>query len=308
MGVSASEALEVARAATLDELVELVGVTGPVVPYGSGTHQDVGGVVDPSAARIGPPPGIRAYDPAEMTVRCGGGTTIAELDGVLDEAGQMCPLDPADRTRTVGGVLGLGRGGPRRLRYGAIRDLVLEVRFVSAFGRLATAGGPTVKNVSGYDLCRLLVGSLGTLGMMGEVVLRCLPRPAEARWLAGTADPFELRDRLHRPSSMLWDGTTTWVLLEGSAAEVAAEARVARLPEVDGPPILPTAGRRSVRPRELRRLTGSFVAEIGVGVVHHHRPQARRTVEAPTRRLHERLRAEFDPDGRLNPGVDPLAP
>lgn len=301
VGVTAHGSLQVARAETLTELTELVGDEGTVVAFGTGSHQHVGGTAEATARRVGPPAGIGAYDPAEMTVRCGAGTTIAELDATLGAAGQMCPLDPADDARTVGGVLGLGRSGFRRLRHGAIRDLVLEVRFVSAFGQLATAGGPTVKNVSGYDLCRLLVGSLGTLGVIGEVVLRCLPRPVEARWFAGRADPFVLRDRLHRPSSILWDGMTTWVLLEGSAAEVAAEAEVADLPEVDGPPALPTAGRRSVRPRQLRRLSGGFVAEIGVGVVHLAMP----TEPAPApgeELLHAQVKRHLDPDGRFAPG------
>ncbi|MEM8903187.1 MAG: FAD-binding protein [Actinomycetota bacterium] len=299
--MTTSEPLQIDRPADLDELVAAVGSAGLVVALGSGSHQDVGGVPDAAARRVVAPAGVRSYDPAEMTVRCSAGTTVAELDEVLGAAGQMCPLDPVDRTRTVGGVLGLGRSGPRRLRHGPIRDLVLQVRFVSAWGELSTAGGPTVKNVSGFDLCRLLVGSLGTLGVLGEVVLRCLPRPPEARWFAGTADPFALRDRLHRPSSILWDGTTTWLLLEGSAAEVRAEATVAGLDEVAGPPPMPSAGRRSVRPRELRDLRGSFLAEVGVGVVHLDGPVAGRPAPAEVL-LHDEVKRLLDPDGRFAPG------
>ncbi|MEO1063849.1 MAG: FAD-binding protein [Actinomycetota bacterium] len=295
-----SPGLEVARAADLDELVELVGPRGPVVPVGAGSHQHVGGAADVGARGVSAPAGVRSYDPAEMTVRCGAGTTVAELDAHLAPAGQMCPID-ADPARTIGGVLGVGRSGPRRLRYGAVRDLLLEVRFVSAFGKLATAGGPTVKNVSGYDLCRLLVGSLGTLGMIGEIVLRCLPRPAESRWLSGDADPFELRRRLHRPSSILWNGSTMWVLLEGSAAEVEAQARLAGLDEAHGPPDLPTGGRRSMRPRELPDLSGEFVAEVGVGVVHLVEPTG--TAPQPAEQLlHAEVKRHLDPDGRFSPG------
>src|SRR4029077_16438001 len=118
------------------------------------------------------------------------------------------------------------------------------------------------------DLCRLLVGSLGTLGFLGEVVLRCRPLPAVTRWFAGEAEPFDLVHRLHQPSSILWDGTNTWLLLEGHPADVEAQAQVAGLPEADGPPPPPTGGRLSMRPSALRALTGTFVAEIGVGVVH----------------------------------------
>jgi NAD dependent epimerase/dehydratase family enzyme len=83
----------------------------------------------------------------------------------------MVPLDPVDPERaTVGGVLAVGESGIRRLRYGPVRDTVLEVRFVNAAGKVVKAGGPVVKNVTGYDLCRLLVGSVGTLGFLAEVV------------------------------------------------------------------------------------------------------------------------------------------
>lgn len=298
--------VDVARAGSLDELVALVGTEGQLVPHGSGSHQHLGGEPDVSLPRIGAPAGIVAYDPAEMTVRCGAGTTIGELDAALAAAGQMCPID-VDAERTVGGALGVGRSGLRRLRYGALRDLVLEVRFVSAFGLLTKTGGPTVKNVSGYDLARLLVGSRGTLGMMGEVVLRCLPRPAESRWFGGRTDPFELRRRLFRPTTILWDGRTTWLNLEGSAAEVASEAAVAGLAEVEAPPAVPTRGRRSLRPRYLRDLDGIFLAEIGVGVVHLDHPVPEQGPPAEVE-LHGRVKANLDPDHRFSPGRTLWAP
>ena len=115
-----------------------------------------------------------------MTV--GAGTTCAELDAVLAERGQECPLDPRDATATVGGVIACGLSGVRRLRHGPLRDQVLEVRFVTADGRLVKAGGPTVKNVTGYDLPRLLVGSFGTLGLLSQVTLRCRPIAKARAW------------------------------------------------------------------------------------------------------------------------------
>jgi glycolate oxidase FAD binding subunit len=201
-------------------------------------------------------------------------------------------------------VLAVGRAGVRRLGWGPVRDTLLEARYVSAEGRLVKAGGPVVKNVTGFDLCRLLVGSLGTIGLIAEVVLRVRPRPAVSRWLRGDADPFALRARLHRPSSILWDGTTTWVLLEGHGADVDAEAGVAggAFSEVEGPPPPPTAGRESLRPSALPGLTGEFVAEVGVGVVHRPHPVDPPAPHPSALELHRRIKAVFDPTGRLNPG------
>jgi glycolate oxidase FAD binding subunit len=273
---------------------------------GGRTQWHVGGGVDPSAREVQAPSGIVEFEPAEMTVRCGAGTPVAELDAALAEAGQCVAL-AGDRGATVGGVLAAGRSGIRRLRQGPMRDVLLEARYVSAGGRLIKGGGPTVKNVSGFDLCRLLVGSLGTLGFLGEVVLRCRPRPAVSRWFAGEAEPFDLIHRLYQPSSILWNGTTTWLLLEGHPADVEAQAAVAGLPEVDGPPPLPTGGRRSVRPSALRTLTGTFVAEVGVGVVHTADAAPARELAPGVAALNRRVKESFDPTGRLNPGREAAA-
>jgi glycolate oxidase FAD binding subunit len=241
-----------------------------------------------------------------MTVRAGAGTTVADLDAALAEAGQ-CVAMPPWPAATVGGVLAVGHSGLRRLGWGPIRDVLLEARCVSADGRLVVAGGPTVKNVSGYDLCRVLVGSLGTLAVIGEVVLRTRPIPACERWFAGETDPFSLRRRLHRPAAILWDGTTTWVLLDGHPDDVAAEAGRSGLAEVDRPPRLPRH-RRSMRPSELARLTGSgWIAEVGVGVVHQPDPPPPRSADPEVAELHQRIKAAFDPSGRLSPGREVFA-
>lgn len=284
---------------------------GPVVCAGGRTQWMVGGAGDPAAREVRAPSGVVEYEPAEMVVRVRAGTTVAELDAVVAGGGQQVALDPRlPEQATVGGVLAVGRSGLRRLRYGPIRDTVLEVRVVLAGGELVKAGGPVVKNVSGYDLGRLLVGSLGTLGFVGEVVLRCAPRPAVATWWrADDADPFAVRDRLFRPSSILWDGRTTWVLLEGGAADVGAErsALGAGWVEVEAPPAIPDGGRRSLRPSQLRTLdlpAGSFVAEVGIGTVHVADGSDVLSVapDLSTVELHRRVKAAFDPTGRMNPG------
>ena len=288
----------------LEEFAAEVGTDGPVAAVGGRTQWDIGGAPASGTREVRAPAGVAAYEPAEMVVRCGAGTTVADLDAVLAEHGQTVAL-PDWPGATVGGVLAVGRSGLRRLRLGPVRDTLLEARFVNADGRLVKAGGPVVKNVSGFDLCRLLVGSLGTIGLLAQVVLRVVPRPATSSWfMQSGADPFEARRRLHRPASILWDGATTWVLLEGHAADVRAEvgALAGAWTEVEGPPPLPSGGRASLRPAELRGLTGAFVAEIGVGIVHTEAAVPPRPLDPAVAELNRRIKATFDPSGRLNPG------
>jgi len=288
----------------LEAFAEEVGPEGPVAVVGGRTQWNIGGAPASGTREVRAPAGVSAYEPAEMVVRCGAGTTVAGLDAALGEHGQTVAL-PAWPGATVGGVLAVGRSGLRRLRLGPVRDTLLEARYVSAEGRLVKAGGPVVKNVSGFDLCRLLVGSLGTIGLLAQVVLRVVPRPATSVWFCREgADPFDVRHRLHRPSSILWDGTTTWVLLEGHPADVRAEleSMAGTWAETDGPPVLPTGGRASLRPAELRALTGEFVAEVGVGIVHTAGSVAPRPLSPAVAELNKRIKATFDPTGRLNPG------
>ena len=161
----------------VDELARTIRAADAVSVLGAGTHREVGGMPLPDATEVRVPAAIVSYEPADMTVTVLGGTPVGVLDAALAERGQECPLDPRDASATVGGVLACGLSGPRRLRLGPLRDRVLEVRFITADGRVVRGGGPTVKNVTGYDLPRLLVGSFGTLGVIVQVTLRTQPRP-----------------------------------------------------------------------------------------------------------------------------------
>lgn len=287
----------------LSTFAEAVGTEGPVTIAGLASRG--GGV--PGVRTVRAPTGIELIQPDEMTVLCGAGTSVTELEAALAEHGQMVAMPPAG---TVGGALAVGHSGIHRLGRGPIRDTLLQARYVSAAGRIVKAGGPTVKNVSGFDVCRLLVGSRGTLGFIGEVILRTWPRPAASRWFSGPADPFALHHLLYRPASLLWDGSMTWVCLEGEAVDVEAQATACGLPEVPGPPELPDGGRWSVAPSELRGVAAEavaagqpFVAEIGVGVVHHSVPAPTPRRDPVRAELHRRIKHELDPSGRLNPGV-----
>ena len=122
----------------------------------------------------------------------------------------------------------VGENDIHTLGRGTLRSSVLQVRYVSAEGRVVNGGGPTVKNVTGFDLPRLFVGSLGTLGLLAEVILRTNPIPPASMWLAAdAADPFAaFATRSNSPSSVLWNGERTWVLLEGHGADIDAERAV----------------------------------------------------------------------------------
>lgn len=285
----------------LTPFADEIGRTGPVTIAGLGTR---GGPVA-GVREVGAPAGIERIEPAEMTVTCGAGTIVAELDDALLAHGQCVAIPP---TGTVGGALAVGQSGLRRLGYGPMRDAVLQVHYVSATGEVVKAGGPTVKNVSGFDLCRLLVGSRGTLGFLGDVVLRTRPRARFEQWFAGAVDPDVVMSRLYRPTCALWDGATVWVLLEGDRRDVADQVHGLSVGAVDGPPDLPTGGRWSIAPGEHRRLSGRFVVELGVGIVHHEEAAPAPVVDPIVRDLHRRIKDAFDPTGRLNPGVDVLDP
>ena len=289
---------------TVAAFAEEVGTSSPVTITGLGTR---GGPV-PDVRCVVAPTGIDWIEPAEMTIRCGAATPVADVDAALAEHGQ-CLAIPAGGT--IGGALAVGQSGLRRLGWGPVRDTLLQARYVSANGDVVTAGGPTVKNVSGFDLCRLLVGSRGTLGFLADVILRTRPLPVGEQWFTSDRDPWELLRELYRPTSLLWDGRVTWALLDGHAVDVEAQARTCGLRPTSGPPELP-GHRWSMRASELSSLVapehGTFVVEVGVGIAHRDRP-ARAAEVAPTlKALHARIKSEFDPAGRLNPGVDVLVP
>lgn len=275
-----------------------VGSDGPVTVRGLGTRG--GGV--PEVRTVVAPAGIDWMQADEMTVCCGAGTPVNELQAALAEVGQTVALPSGG---TVGGALAVGLQGVTRLGHGPVRDALLQARYVSAAGEVVKAGGPTVKNVSGFDLCRLLVGSRGALGFLGEVILRTRPLPAASQWFSASAsDPFPIFGRLYRPASVLWDGATVWALLEGHPVDVAEQANAVGLQPCDGPPALPIGSRRSVAPGSITSISGTFVAEVGIGVVHHADGCVPAGRPARVVALARALKAEFDPTGRLNPGVD----
>lgn len=297
----------------LAAFAEEVGPTGPVAVVGSQTRWGLGGESAEGTRLASAPVGIVDYQPQEMTIRLGAGTTVTELNHVLADAGQRCALP--DRGGTVGGALAVGQNDLDLLGRGRVRDAALQIDYVSAEGRVVTAGGPTVKNVSGFNLPKALVGSLGTLGLFGEVILRTNPAPALSRWLhTEGADPLTVFEALLRPAAVLFDGRSVWVKLEGHTVDVDAETKVlgviSPFHEVDGPPPLPPH-RWSLTPAEVLRpasvsgLGETFVAAIGVGLAFADQPQPAKPVDLALQRVADRMKQLFDPSGRLNPGRRP---
>ena len=188
--------------------------------------------------------GIRLYEPAALTLVVGVGTPVSEVVHLLEAEGQRLPFEPMDHrgltgstgTPTIGGVVAANVSGPRRVQAGACRDSLIGVRFVDGTGAVVKNGGRVMKNVTGYDLCKLMAGSFGTLGVLTEVAFKLLPAPAAAATLtlrglddrtavqamaAALTSPFEVSAAAHGPD--------TWLRLEGFEEQVSY--RAARLTE-----------------------------------------------------------------------------
>jgi glycolate oxidase FAD binding subunit len=146
--------------------------------------------------------GIRDYAPSELVLTAGVGTPLTEIERALEEAGQMLAFEPPDwrgllgsegedgACPTLGGVLACNLSGPRRIKAGAARDHFLGFRAVSGRGEIFKAGGKVIKNVTGYDLPKLMAGSYGTLAALEEVTVKVLPRPETVETLLfGSIDP-----------------------------------------------------------------------------------------------------------------------
>ena len=177
----------------------------------------------------------------DLVVRAQAGVPLADLQAALAPAGQWLALDPPEPRATVGGVVAANASGPRRLRYGTVRDLIIGITVVLADGTVAHAGGKVVKNVAGYDLAKLFCGSLGTLGMVAEAIFRLHPLPAatavvtvqvESPTEAGRA-VLRLRRSALEPSAaelvvgeLGWPGRLT-IVFEGIQPGVEAQAAAA---------------------------------------------------------------------------------
>ena len=202
-----------------------------VIPRGGGTRMDFG--LPPSRADIVVSlerlNRIVAHEPADQTATVEAGITMAGLQAGLGKRGQYLPLDPPHGDAgTLGGVLATNASGVLRTSFGTARDLVIGARVVQADGTVVRSGGQVVKNVAGYDLNKMYIGSLGTLGILAEVNLKLQPLPAAGRLLIGTMAgigeaaecAFRIMDSEVMPSFLEVASPATRALLTGEAAGI----------------------------------------------------------------------------------------
>jgi glycolate oxidase FAD binding subunit len=232
----------------------------PLEIIGHGSKRQVGqpmatnAVLDLSALNA-----ITAYEPNELIITVQAGAPLADVKSLIDSKSQQFAFDPMDTAPllgtsaigTIGGMIGAGLAGSRRIKAGGARDHLLGAHAVSGFGDSFKTGGRVVKNVTGYDLCKLLAGSWGTLAVMTEVTLKVMPRPESERTLllrglddvtankamtAALGSPFDVSGAAHLPNSAFrtaagpltglgYQGQAVTLLrLEGIAASVAHRA------------------------------------------------------------------------------------
>jgi glycolate oxidase FAD binding subunit len=260
-GFESVDTLKVRDAKDLEEVVRAaIANEQPIEIIGHGTKRLIGqpmatnAVLDLSALNA-----VASYEPNELIITVQAGAPLADVQSLIDSKNQQFAFEPMDTsvllgasgTGTIGGMIGAGLAGPRRIRAGGARDHLLGAHAVSGFGDSFKTGGKVVKNVTGYDLCKLLTGSWGTLAVMTEVTLKVMPRPESERTLllsglddlaanramtAALGSPYDVSGAAHLPGSVfgsvagalarLGSGgrAVTLLRLEGIAASVADRA------------------------------------------------------------------------------------
>ncbi len=225
----------------------IAGAAAPFEIVGGGTRLALGRPVQAaeslSTAGLS---GVSLYEPGALTLVAAAGTPLAEIEAALAAENQRLAFEPMDHRRllgstgepTIGGVVACNVSGPRRIQAGAARDALLGVRFVDGAGRILKNGGRVMKNVTGYDLVKLMAGSYGTLGVLTEVAFKVLPAPeavatvlieglsdeaAVAAMTRALASPYDVSGAAHFPVSM--DGApVTMIRVEGFEKSVAYRA------------------------------------------------------------------------------------
>jgi glycolate oxidase FAD binding subunit len=194
---------------------------------------------------------VTAYEPNELIITVQAGAPLADVKSLIDSKDQQFAFEPMNTSKllgaaadsgTIGGMIGAGLAGPRRIKAGGVRDHLLGAHAVSGFGDSFKAGGRVVKNVTGYDLCKLLAGSWGTLAVMTEVTLKVMPRAESERTLvlrglddvsanramtAALGSPFDVSGAAHLPAS-------TFHPVEGALVDLGSPRQPVTLLRLEG--------------------------------------------------------------------------
>lgn len=242
----------------------------PVEVRGGGTKAAFGppAAADTTLLDLSGLSGITLYEPEELVLSARAGTTLPEIEQVLAQRGQCMAFEPPSLAclfgsagnTTLGGIVASGWSGPRRIRSGAVRDHVLGAYAIGGDGKAFKSGGRVVKNVTGFDLPKLLTGSHGTLAVMTEITIKVLPAPAESRTLivsglddaagikllvAALGGPYEVSGAAHLPAPIAGrsavasrigsGGSATLLRLEGFGPSVTERLKVLEnLPSISG--------------------------------------------------------------------------
>jgi glycolate oxidase FAD binding subunit len=268
---SVDDVVEVLRRAATDGIS--LGVAGSTTAGNqTGSEVDVVLVTDGLASVI-------AHDVADLTFVVGAGATLSTVGDTLASHRQTALLPEGAAQRTVGGVVASGDSSYRRLRYGPTRDRVLGITMVTGYGEVVSGGGRLVKNVTGYDLPRLVTGSHGALGVIVDVCLKLWPQP-ETLMTVSVPDAEVARQAVYLPSAVLETEAGAAVYLEGSPTSVDVARRALGGEAVQGhqwpdevtlpyslsvrvPPVALGESVRALRSFEVER----FIAQHGVGLI-----------------------------------------
>ena len=240
--------------ATVAELAAAIaGSEGPLEILGQGSKRGFGRPVQAERTLdLSRLTGVTLYEPDELVMTAGAGTPLREIEARLSASRQILAFEPPDLgllyghppgQATLGGIIACNLSGPRRIKAGAVRDYVLGCTLANGRGEIVKTGGRVMKNVTGYDLCKLLTGSFGTLAALAEATIKVLPAPEEVRTLAirGLDDAAavlamnkalsgaeDVTGAAHLPREAgvrtllkALDGAVTLLRLEGTAASVS---------------------------------------------------------------------------------------
>jgi len=229
-------AADAALQALVDRLREARAARRPLAIRGGGTKDFYGEPPHGEPLDLRPLAGISSHEPSELVVTVRAGTPLAELEAALAAQGQCLPFEPPRFAPggTVGGMVAAGLAGPARAAVGGVRDYVLGATMLNGRGELLSYGGQVMKNVAGYDVSRLLAGSMGVLGVICEVSLKVLPLPPATATLRFEMDEAAALRRLNEwgrqplplSASAWWDGTLVLRLAGAHAAVQAAQQRL----------------------------------------------------------------------------------